>query len=439
VVLFAAACSNSTDTNKASSGDGTSTTAGGGGGGASSISGVPGVTDKAINYAVIGTKANNPLGTCILDCYKSGIDAYFAYRNSQGGIYGRKLGISKVLDDELSQNQVKALEVTSGNDSFGDFQATLLANGWATLDKAGVPTYAWGINFAEANGRPSVFQSLGEACGTCTSRTVVYAATLVKAKKVATVGYAVSQNSKDCANAVGDSVEKYSAQTGQKLAYRNDHLAFGLPNGIGPEVTAMKKAGVDFISTCIDLNGMKTLAQELDRQGMRDKVTLYHPNTYNQAFVKSAGGLFEGDFISAGFRPFESDTSSPGLKNYLKWMKKGGSELTELAMDGWINADLAYQGLKAAGPHFTRASVIAATNKLTAYSADGLLNPVNWSRQHNPPTEADPLTNGYKQECWAAVRVVKGNFKTVGPKSKPFLCWSNANRDWSEPVPTDFR
>ena len=68
------------------------------------------------------------------------------------------------------------------------------------------------------------------------------------------------------------------------MAYVNDNLAFGLPNGIGPEVTAMKDAGVDFVSTCIDLNGMKTLAQELQRQGM-DDVVLYHPNTYNQQFV----------------------------------------------------------------------------------------------------------------------------------------------------------
>jgi hypothetical protein len=117
-----------------SAGDETTTTAGGGK--AVSITGVPGVTDDAIKYAVIGTKANNPLGTCILDCYLTGIKAYFDYRNSEGGIHGRKLEISKVLDDELSKNQVRALEVTTSNDSFGDFNATLLASGWADLDKA---------------------------------------------------------------------------------------------------------------------------------------------------------------------------------------------------------------------------------------------------------------------------------------------------------------
>ena len=44
-----------------------------------SLDGVPGVTDDEISYAVIGTEANNPLGTCILDCYVDGIEAYFAW------------------------------------------------------------------------------------------------------------------------------------------------------------------------------------------------------------------------------------------------------------------------------------------------------------------------------------------------------------------------
>lgn len=436
VALVAAGCGNSSSDSGSTAGE-TVTTAGSVGSSVVAIHGVPGVTDTEIRYAVIGTGTNNPLGTCVLDCYREGIDAYFAFRNSQGGIHGRKLVAFKVLDDQLSQNQVKALEVTSANDVFGDFNATMVANGWADLDKAGVPTYAWGINFPEATGRLAVFGSVGTVCGACTTRVDSYLAGLVKAKKVAALGYGVSQNSKLCAEGAGKSIDKYGAETGQEAVYVNDHLEFGLPNGIGPEVTAMKKAGVEFIVTCIDLNATKTLALELARQGMGD-VPMVHPNTYNQKFVKDAGELFEGDFVVAGFRPFEA-TPTGGLKNYLAWMKKGHHELSELAMVGWINADLAYQGLKAAGPNFDRAKVIAATNKMTAYSADGLLNPIDWTRQHNPPTEEDSTTNGYKHDCAALVRVVHGEFKTVAPKDKPFLCWSNANRDWSEPVPTTFR
>jgi hypothetical protein len=59
------------------------------------ISGVPGVSDDAITFDVIGVESNNPLGTCILDCYVSGIQAYFDYRNSEGGVFGRDLEVGR--------------------------------------------------------------------------------------------------------------------------------------------------------------------------------------------------------------------------------------------------------------------------------------------------------------------------------------------------------
>ena len=54
-------------------------------------------------------------------------------------------------------------------------------------------------------------------------------------------------------------------------------------------------------------------------------------------------------------------------------MGKNGDTITELSMLGWINADLAYQGIKAAGENFDRQSVIDATNQMTDYTAGGLI------------------------------------------------------------------
>ncbi|HEY7073286.1 MAG TPA: hypothetical protein VH479_24385, partial [Acidimicrobiales bacterium] len=134
LILAAAACGNSGD-DDTSSGTTAADSAAPSGGGEShrdehvAISGVPGVTDDAITYTVVGTKQGNPLGTCILDCYVQGIEAYFAWRNSEGGIYGRDLKVGQVVDDELASNQARALDIVSGNNAFGDFQATLLATG----------------------------------------------------------------------------------------------------------------------------------------------------------------------------------------------------------------------------------------------------------------------------------------------------------------------
>jgi hypothetical protein len=401
------------------------------------ISGVPGVTDDAITYAIVGTKANNPLGNCILDCYRAGVEAYFAFRNAEGGIYGRDLVVGDVLDDELGQNQVRSLDVISSGSAFGAFQATLLATGWGDLDGAGVPTYAWGIHAGEAANRPHVFPSTVIRCADCTGRSVPWAAQEVGATKGASIGYGISENSKVCTRTVAESFELYAKDTGVELAYSFDDLDYGLPNGIGPEVTAMKEAGVDFISTCIDLNGMKTLAQELERQGMGD-VVLYHPNTYNQQFVADAGSLFEGDVIAVQFLPFEADGEGTALDDFLEWIDRQGAEPSELAMVGWLNASLAFEGLLAAGPEFDRDKVTAATNAMTEFTAGGLLEPIDWTQAHTPYTQATrDVDTG--RECTALVRVERGELTTMAPPETPWLCWSQADLTWSEPEPTSFR
>lgn len=399
---------------------------------------VPGVTDEEIRFAALGTDSNNPLGTCNLACFVDGVEAYFAFRNSEGGVHGRDLVLSTVLDDELTNNQQRALEILSADDTFATFSATQVPTGWGEFASRGVPLYVWAIHFADMAGRDSIFGNSGVRCNTCTSRPPVYVASeVLDGTTVGLLGYGVSQASKDCAASNRAAVELYGDELGLDVGYFNDNLDFGLPNGIAPEVTAMKSAGVDVILACIDLNGMKTLAQELQRQGMGE-VPMVHSNTYDSAFVHEAGDLFEGDVVSVLFRPFEADPAGSQLADFLEWMEATGSQISEPAMMGWINADLAYQGLVAAGPEFDRASVIDATNRMTDFTAGGLIPPIDWSRQHEPPTEDDPATHGGAHECFAMVRVVSGEFELVGEPEAPFLCWDGTTREWAEPEAMTF-
>ena len=119
-------------------------------------------------------------------------------------------------------------------------------------------------------------------------------------------------------------------------------------------------------------------------------VPMYHPNTYNQKFVADAGQLFEGDYVGVSFAAFEYDTGLEQQQKYFEYMDKIGVTPSELAMTGWINAHLAVTGLLEAGPEFDRQKVVDATNKLTAYSADGLIDPIDWTRQHTPPDPEVP-------------------------------------------------
>ncbi len=396
------------------------------------ISGVPGVTDDEISFSVIATKANNPLGTCILDCYVDGIQAYFDYRNDQGGIYGRDLVVGEVLDDELGQNQVRAIDVISADNAFGVFDASLLSGGFADLDAAGVPTFIWAIHFTDVAGKMGIFGSLAALCNGCTQRTIPYLVGESGATRVAALGYGVSESSKVCAQGLKESIELYGDDVGgAEIAYFNDDLGFGLPNGIAPEVTAMKDAGVEFVTTCLDLNGMKTLGEELQRQGM-DDVIMAHPNSYNQDFIAESGDIFEGDYVVAQFLPFEADTGNELQAAFVEYMAAQGKEPTELAMVGFINADQAFSALVAAGPDFDRQSVIDAFNTVTGYDAAGLIAPIDWTGLgHEPPARGEPGPPGSLQ-CSAPVRVVNGQFETVPDPSTPFFCWDNSSLEWSE-------
>jgi len=217
-------------------------------------------------------------------------------------------------------------------------------------------------------------------------------------------------------------------------------MAYGLPNGAGPEVTEMKNAGVDMVFGCFDLNTTKTIAQEMQRQDMGD-VPIVHRNSYDAKFVADNAAVFEGDIVLASVRPLESSVGDSTLGLYKKWMEKNSSDLTEEALHGWAVADAAYQGLKKVGGPFDRKKVIDATNTIQGFTAGGIVPPIDFGRQHVAPTQDDVATAGSKPYCRVLLRVKDGKFEFVKPatKEKPFICWPGTTRAWSEPVARDFK
>ncbi|MDZ7675428.1 MAG: ABC transporter substrate-binding protein [Acidimicrobiales bacterium] len=436
--LVVASCGNSGD-DTADSDENPSTTETGGSDATGdeefvSIEGVPGVTDDEIRYAGFGTFAeSNPLGTCVMQCMAEGVEAYFAYRNSEGGVHGRELVLDDPVNDELTKNQEKALEIVSAGEHFGAFSATQVASGWQDITGAGMPLYVWNIHPVETQDE-AVFGNAPTICIECTQRNAVWAGQQIGAENFAVFGYGVSENSKLSAQTSRAAIEQHADETGQEVVVFDDNLDFGLPNGIAPQVSAMVENDVDMVLSSIDLNGQKTLAQEMERQGLGD-VPIFHPNTYNQDFVAEAGDLFVGDFVTVGFLPFEAEAEGTGQAAFREWMGELGHEISEVAMVGWIVADAAYQGLVAAGPDFDQQKVIDATNQITDFTADGLVPPIDWTTGHTPPTPDDRITNGSERTCTAMVRVNESaEFEIYGgTPEKPWVCFANDDLSVLEP------
>ncbi len=390
-----------------------------------------GVTDTEIKFTSISTIQNNVLGTDIGNAFNDGIEAYFEFRNSQGGIWGRELVLAKKRDDQLGLNQQEAQAMVAEDDSFGSFVATLQFTGADDLNDAGVPTFGWNIH-PQFSDRNAIFGHQGALCFGCIGKATPHVARSVGATKVGVLGYGV-ENSAKCVDGIVASFEKYGADAGAEVVFSDNTLAFGLSGGVAPQVSTMKDAGVDLVAACMDLNGMKTLAEELEKQGMGD-VVMSHPNTYSQTFVAENAELFEGDVVVPQFVPFEYDAAGDLREAFFEFTSDDRSELT---MVGWIAADVAYTGLRGAGPDFDRAKVIAALNSLTDYSAGGLIVPIDWTKQHADPTSDEGSRSPY--ECFSPVRVADGKFVPyLATSEAPFMCFDRDEAGLDEPVATSF-
>ncbi len=414
VVVLAAACGNSEQSG------GSTTTAGGGGGSSTTASGAktkvdaPGVTDSEIRVGGVAA-ATNPLGGKYADSFK-GVDAYFAMVNSEGGVDGRKLVLSSKRDDKMANNSSEVKGLIDQDNVFAALPiATLLFTGADQLVKANVPTFGWHINDewqgSAADPKLNMFGQDGSyLCLGCEQPSVPYVAKMAKRHKIGLLGYNVPQST-ECMQSWDKSFEKWGKEADAKVVFKDSSLSFGTTD-LSVQVSKMKDAGVDMVITCMDTNGVVTLAKEIKKQQL-DAIQ-YLPNAYDQDLLDEYGDLFEGSYVYTSFTPLESKDMTDGMKNYEKWIKQVGGEESENSIVGWINADLFVKGLKAAGPDFDRQKVIDAINKMTDYDADGLLSGVNWTTAH---TQRDNIT------CAATLKVEDSKFVPVtGPKGEPFTC-----------------
>ena len=106
-------------------------------------------------------------------------------------------------------------------------------------------------------------------------------------------------------------------------------------------------------------------------------------------------------------------------------------------MIGWIAADQFVHGLKLAGPEFTQQKVIDALNTLTDVTVNGLIPPIDWTKQHIDPIEA---SRGPRHDVSASTSSKIKNGKFVPAFAEPrqavgLLRQSQAERADDPPTP----
>ena len=225
-----------------------------------------------------------------------------------------------------------------------------------------------------------------------------------------------------------------SYATGMKQAGFNVVLAdvgAQLGGSYSSDVQRLQQSGAQLVVTCMQASDNITLARDIQQYGL--KIKQFWLNGYDQALLAQYGNLMEGVYVdNVGGVPFQAGDRSrygntyPGMLAYLAAMAKYEPNFVYngVAFQGWQSAALIAAGVKAAGKDPTQASVIAATNKITNFTASGVSAPVDWAVSHTGTTWPD---------CSSYIQVQGGKYVPVfGQGKQVFVC---VNKNPKNPVP----
>ena len=327
LALVAGTCSNASDDSSDAAGDDTATDTTGGDGPLTYAEvlelpidenvpvDAPGVDDSTIRVGGVAS-VTNPIGGTEGEAFE-GVEAYFEYMNSQGGVYGRDLALVAQEDDNTGFENTQDIQSLLTQDLFAVLPvATLDFSGAELLVDANMPTFGWNINEEYALG-DNLFGMRGYLCFTCASQGLPWLAQETGSTTVGVLAYDVPQSS-SCAEGVQNSFDTYPTA---EVGFLDASLPYGIPD-LSAQVRDMKDAGVDMVATCMDFNGVTTLQQEMRRQEL-DAIQ-YLPNGYDYNFLAENGDLFEGAYVLTQFVPFEAEDPPEALGTYEDWIEQTG-------------------------------------------------------------------------------------------------------------------
>jgi ABC-type branched-subunit amino acid transport system substrate-binding protein len=366
--MVASACSNATNS---TSGPASST--------------APGVTKNSIIVGSLAT-ASGPLSGQfgqIVD----GVQAYLDAVDSEGGVDGRKIYLKYRADDTGSptDDTTQARNLVEQDHVFAVVGvATPFFSGSSFFATEGTPAFGYTVSTAW-NDAPDLFAAYGSYLNySQTQPGQVYLAKALKAKSVAVVAYNIAAESEDaCASTI-----KGLKAAGIHVGFQD--LNFGLGANPTADVLAMKAAHVDLLSTCLEGTDNLAFAQAMDQNGMSGVHAVWL-NGYDRSFLEQDPAAMVGVVYVIQHVPFEAASQFPGkypaMEQYLRTMKKyePNAVYNDLAFQGYVNAAQFVQGLReeaATHKSLTQANLIAAINKETAFTAGGLIPPVDWKVAH---------------------------------------------------------
>jgi len=307
-----------------------------------------------------------------------GVQAYFDYVNSTGGINGRKLKVDAADDAFTGAANKQATEAALSNDF-------ALVGSFSLEDSYG------GAVLAANPGMPDVSNVLDTTTGALPN--VYSPVPLNGGWQEGELQYFKSKYPSDV-TAVGSMIaslpsaqvdwngEKYVMEkVGYKIAYTAN---YGITQtDFTSNVIAMKNAGVKilFIDSMAETYAA-ALLKNLVQQNFHPVIVL-GAATYTPKLVPDSGGASAVDgarlAMSTTFYQGQDSAQVPAVATFLHWLNVAspGFPPDLYSLYGWVSAELFAQALQNAGSNPSRGSELQQLSKITSFDGNHIIGPNN--------------------------------------------------------------
>ncbi len=238
------------------------------------------------------------------------------------------------------------------------------------LSSHGIPVIGASFDGSEWNTNRNMFSVFGFANYSTAETTTGEFFKRVGVTTIGGVGYQIIPSSADAVKALAPS----AAAAGLKVGYLNAQFPLGGTN-VGPEVLAMKQAGVDGVAMEIEQNSGFAIVTGMRQEGVAPKAAIYGAGYGSDLLESGPGALQEAQdgYFQLEYEPVEMHTQATesfqnNLKKYAGYTKVPG--LNEYV--AYLSVDLFVDGLQKAGANPSQASFINTLLGITNYDGAGL-------------------------------------------------------------------
>jgi branched-chain amino acid transport system substrate-binding protein len=400
-----AACSSSPN-NSAGSPSAAATTAypvPSGGNGGSTDTGVSGdAINLALLYSITGPAPGATAGSL------RGANAYAAYINSQGGIYGRKLKITP-FDNGFDPTKAQAActqiipnyFAVTGGFALGDQSCAPL------VTKSNLPWFQFSYDPEFSTVPNYFFPGVGDPHKVPTVSAVALKQAFPDVTKVAAV-YEDSPGNLQQLQHFQPAFEAAGFKYALTMPVSSSAASFA------NYVVKIRQSGaqavlMDQASAITQSRLAQAMAQQGFKPAFAQASSSYGSDWHQQAGAGAAGWTSELSFLP--YLDKSAMTATPGGQNFLTWFDKvnKGKPLDLFAIFGWVSTELLAQAIIKAGPALTRNAVLESAKTITSFDADGLYAP------------ADIAQKAYST-CTILMQSTSSGYKQLLPTKPGFAC-----------------